>query len=224
MECQEIRFRNKITVVQFLLSIGIVYQHTQWNYSDNSVLNIIQSFLFYIIESCVPFFFMISGYLFFRTFDIKNVKKKYLSRCRTLLVPYILWNILYAAFMIIMVKIGFVKNIFISDNIGGVLFQIINSEFSPLWFIKYLMIFTLISPLAYFLLRRKYIGILTLLAMIMINAFSYYFGYMKIPIDVNSNSIIMLNYQYIYYAVGGYCALNLKKLLKNQIKDMLLLE
>lgn len=52
----EARFRNKITFIQFLLSIGIVYQHTVWNYSGSMVLNTLQSFLFYLLETCVPFF------------------------------------------------------------------------------------------------------------------------------------------------------------------------
>ena len=47
MNEQEKRFRNKITFIQFLLSIGIVYQHTVWNYKENSILNGGQSFLFF---------------------------------------------------------------------------------------------------------------------------------------------------------------------------------
>lgn len=64
MDEVENRFRNKITFIQFLLSVGIVYQHTIWNYKGNNMLNMGQSFLFFLIETCVPFFFMISGYLF----------------------------------------------------------------------------------------------------------------------------------------------------------------
>lgn len=32
MRQNTIKFNDKITVISFLLSIGVVYQHTQWNY------------------------------------------------------------------------------------------------------------------------------------------------------------------------------------------------
>ena len=113
------QFRNKITAVQFLLSVGIVYQHTVWNYRENPILNAGQSFLFYLIETCVPFFFMISGYLFFRTYDKSKWKEKMLSRVRTLLIPYMVWNAIYTLFMVTLKRIGLISNLTISDNLGG---------------------------------------------------------------------------------------------------------
>lgn len=158
MESLEERFRNKITFIQFLLSVGIVYQHTMWNYTDSSVLNGVHSFVFYLIETCVPFFFMISGYLFFRTYKPSNVKTKILSRVRTLLIPYLIWNTVYTGFIIGFTQIGLIHSASIKDNIGGIVLQLINAEFSPLWFVKYLMIFSLISPIFYYLLRGKLLG------------------------------------------------------------------
>ncbi len=32
MERRKISFSNKITILGFLLSIGVVYQHTQWKF------------------------------------------------------------------------------------------------------------------------------------------------------------------------------------------------
>lgn len=204
----EARFRNKITFIQFLLSIGIVYQHTVWNYSGSMVLNTLQSFLFYLLETCVPFFFMISGYLFFRTYSPSKAKMKIVSRMRTLLIPYLIWNTLYALFIIGLTRLGLIHNSTIDGDIGGILLQLINAEFSPLWFVKYLMVFSLIAPFFYYLLRRKIVGIITIFIMVILNAFFYYSGIMQTPLNVNSNSVVMLNYQYIFYAVGAYGALN----------------
>lgn len=75
---------------------------------------------------------MISGYLFFRTYKISNLKEKLISRVHTLLIPYILWNIIYAFFMIGLSKAGLIKNITIGKNVWNILFQILNAEFSPL--------------------------------------------------------------------------------------------
>ena len=206
----EERFRNKVTAVQFLLSVGIVYQHTVWNYRDNPILNAGQSFLFYLIETCVPFFFMISGYLFFRTYDHSKWKEKLLSRVRTLFIPYMVWNAVYTVFMVSLKRIGLITNLAFSNNLGGVILQLINSEFSPLWFIKYLMVFSLIAPIMYYVLRHRIVGALAIGIMIILNAWSFYSGIMQIPINVNANNLVMLNYQYIFYAVGAYGALNWK--------------
>ncbi len=46
----------------------------------------------------VPLFFMISGFLFFvgvNKFDTATYKCKILSRARTLLIPYLIWNLIY---------------------------------------------------------------------------------------------------------------------------------
>ena len=115
---KEIRFRNKITFIQFLLSVGIVYQHTAWNYRECNILNLSQTFLFFLIETCVPFFFMISGFLFFRTYKPSKIKEKILSRVRTLLIPYVIWNTIYAVFIIGLTKIGFIHNATINENRG----------------------------------------------------------------------------------------------------------
>ena len=34
---------------------------------------------------------------------------------------------------------------------------------------------------------------------------------MEIPLNVNANNIVMLNYQYIFYAISAYGALNYRK-------------
>lgn len=115
----ESRFRNKITFIQFLLSVGIVYQHTAWNYKRNSILNVGQSFLFFLIETCVPFFFMISGYLFFRTYNPSKAKIKIVSRIKTLLIPYLIWNLLYMIFVITLTKMGLIHNSGTSENVWG---------------------------------------------------------------------------------------------------------
>ena len=119
MDNIEVRFRNKIMFVQFLLAVGIVYQHTVWNYKESALLNVGQNFLFYLMETCVPFFFMISGYLFFRTYEQAKAKEKIVSRARTLLIPYLIWNIIYTCFIIGLVKIGFVHNVVINNRGGG---------------------------------------------------------------------------------------------------------
>lgn len=94
---------------------------------------------------------------------------------------------------------------------GGAILKLINSEFSPLWFVKYLMIFSLTAPVFYYLLNGKVQGIIVLLVMCGLNIYFYYSGIMEVPLNVNANNIIMLNYQYIFYGIGAYGALNYRQ-------------
>ena len=104
--------------------------------------------------------------------------------------------------------IGLIQNISISETIGGRVVQLLNSEFSPLWFIKYLMVFVLISPLMYYILKNKIAGGMLIILSLLLNIIFYYNRVLDLPIDVNANNFSMFNYQYVYYAVGCYMALN----------------
>ena len=137
-----IEFSNKITFLQFALSILIVYQHTSWRYNGSLLaLSQIHGFLFYLTQTAVPLFFMISGYLFYRTFKIEKAVDKLKSRIKTLVVPYLIWNVIYAVGMILLKHFGFVNSVHIENN-WKLLLQILNSDFSPLWFVKYLIVFS----------------------------------------------------------------------------------
>lgn len=215
----ESRFRNKVTWIQFILCVGIVYQHMRWNYGNLDLLSMCQHTLYYLIQTCVPFFFVISGYLYFRTYQKDSAKKKIISRIKSLGLPYLIWNTIYAAYTILMSSIGLMKSANIPS--GRVLWKILNSEFSPLWYVKYLMIFSIISTIVYFVLRRKLLGGLFIALMMLFNMFSYFTGMMRLPLNVNENSIIMLNYQYIFYTVGAYAALHFKNIVENPSKKII---
>ena len=66
----KISFSTKVSILSFVLCCGVVSQHVKWTCRDIEWLNALQSFWFFIVETCVPFFFMISGYLFFRTYRV----------------------------------------------------------------------------------------------------------------------------------------------------------
>lgn len=132
-----------------------------------------------LFPSCVAIFFLLSGYFFFTGEQPKKIfyfKEKWRSRVRTLLVPYILWNSI--ALLLFYVK---------SSNLLGGLSMQSGEEFSvvkylsgywafyysgdipvngPLWFVRDLMVVSLLAPLLYWLLRNRWVGAVTLLALI----------------------------------------------------------
>lgn len=129
-----------------------------------------------IVVVAVPVFFIISGYFFFynvKEFNSDVYVTKLKKRGRTLLIPYLLWNLL-PVFMII----G--GNLF-SIIFRGKSFDALCSFFyglwddglwhiwwdktsgtmpfdSPLWYVRDLMIVVCLSPIIYWLIKR--IGLL----------------------------------------------------------------
>ena len=204
----EMYIRNKFTIISFILAVGIVYLHSKFqNCGGQFQFDEFHDFIIFILNTCVPLFFCISGYLFFRNFQFNKVTSKLKRRAKSLLIPYIIWNIGYVAFMYIAYKTGLMHDSVMSDSPLELTKAVINSECSPLWFVRYLMIFICIAPLAYFILRYRVIGGLVIICMIIFNIYNYQQGAFANCIDVNANTLVMFNYQFIYYAIGAYAAL-----------------
>ena len=119
-----------------------------------------------ICRIAVPCFFMISGYLFFNKLEDKWDTRIWLDklkkRVRTLLVPYLLWNLIAAVaiwgYRWLFAKMhgevypGFIDRIVQSrslwDDSGTLPFD------GPLWFIRYLMIFVVTAPLFWLFVKH----------------------------------------------------------------------
>lgn len=207
-------FSSKISVLSFVMSVMIVYLHLKFLYNGNHVLSEIHRFIIVILNTCVPTFFAISGYLFFRNFKISHLKDKLYRRIKSLLIPYLFWNVVYVAFMIAMGQLNLTDNI-IDISFQNILVSIINSECSPLWFVRYLLLFVIIAPLTYNIFRRRFIGSFFLIAILIYNYYNYSTGLLGTHINVNANNLAMFNYQYAYYALGAYFALNFKSLVES---------
>ncbi|MBR2300562.1 MAG: acyltransferase [Bacteroidaceae bacterium] len=131
-----------------------------------------------LFPSCVAIFFLLAGYFFFTGEQKRNIayfRDKLRRRVQTLLVPYLLWNTL--ALLLFYIKS--------SDFLGG-LSQQSGEDFSfakyltgywafyfsgdipangPLWFVRDLMVVSLLSPLLYQLLRNRWLGVISLLVL-----------------------------------------------------------
>ncbi len=118
--------------------------------------------------SAVPLFFGISGYLFFynSSFTVEFFKKKYLSRVRTLLVPFVLWlGISFFVFFILQTIPGtdafFKEKRIINFSLSDVIQKTISSPLCyQFWYIRDLILFVLISPILYLFVRYlSYFGL-----------------------------------------------------------------
>ena len=172
-----------ITALRFPLALLVVLIHTQnkvWqaaDVQDSLWFSVPVQFLSRSLPSvAVPLFFAISGFLFFyqkQTFTLADQREKLRKRCVTLLLPYVVWNLL--AFLLdplkAMVQGAEWETVFqnvtpldvfwgkisvnSSANMWGMtVWEASYPELDQLWFVRDLMIVVLFAPLIHYLVRR----------------------------------------------------------------------
>ena len=102
-----------IDTLRFPLMLGVVFIHSafmSYFYPDGRTVFDLENMPVYSLAAyifsdnlgqiAVPLFFFMSGYLFFYGngggFGWRGYLVKLKKRCRTLLVPYVVWNVVYA--------------------------------------------------------------------------------------------------------------------------------
>ncbi len=170
-----------IKLLRFPLIVGVVCNHSKilsYGFSE-SFLGKLQYLLSDIVCHPSTIFFIFSGYLFFRNIDQLTPQtyiQKIKNRIKTLLIPYLIWDLLYLLFIWgIQVVLGMTSTAnhkVIADysfTEGLSLFW--NGYYNgkpinfPLWFIRDLMIVVLFSPILYYVLwaEKKYLKSFSLL-------------------------------------------------------------
>lgn len=151
---------TKIKILTFFSILGVVFIHSSFlQAGDFPIYNFMEYLLGgSLFRFCVPLFFCISGYLFFYSLREKKMNaiwKKFKIRCKTLLLPYLLWCVIFViticSIEIIPGCAKFINNSLI-DHLrnNSILQNLVDIFYSPLafhmWFIKYLIYFVMLSP------------------------------------------------------------------------------
>lgn len=130
-----------------------------------SYFKAVYPFSLWLGETGVPGFFFISGYLFF--LSKKTYGQKIKTRIHTLLIPYLLWNALLLSLYLIAYAFGYPQKInYRNITEYGIIDYIRlfwdrgtydNGNFVPLlcpfWYIRNLLIMTILSPLIYYITK-----------------------------------------------------------------------
>lgn len=154
--------RNKtIDVMKALSTIMVVYIHSHniVNYAGMGNRNAVIQLISVLTGAGVPAFFLISAYLMKKSTKPykENVKKK----VKTLLLPYLLWILIYLMLEVVGNKV--LPTAF-SDvtkwsrvdwikNLVGIPF-VDSPIYSPLWFVRDLFILNLIAPVFELIINR----------------------------------------------------------------------
>ncbi|MCR5713417.1 MAG: acyltransferase [Bacteroidales bacterium] len=162
-----------ISALRFPLILLVIWVHaTVWTHIP--VADPLQERVFHFVTDLFSFnlgrvavcvFFVLSGYLFFWSADPDQVGlqwflKQWKKRVRTLLVPYLIWNLIMIAAVagksLLLYKTG------LKDDGGLAVLQSstvwdwlwFRPANLPLWYVRDLMCLTLCTPLLYFIFRH----------------------------------------------------------------------
>ena len=169
----------------------------------------------FLCDIAIPGFALISGYLFFATADFSKTTylKKIQNRVFTLLIPYIVWNLIIFAGDVALVFLGKINlvnstkwnflnvmNIFWSIKGNGAGTCPYNG---PLWYIRDLFILCLLTPAIYPLLKVKFVKhvffVILLIAV-----------FVNVPHIYHNERIFT-----VYFCFGGFFALNQIRIFAN---------
>lgn len=164
----ELRVRRKIQYLSFILAISVIFIHTYnvevYGLSAESggagtALWHLEKFFDKVQHACVPFFFAISGYLFFRNYSWDRVLEKYRSRIHSLLIPYLLWCTLYFVLYFICTNVPVLSRYMNMEKVPLSLAYYLsclwNNTYTILWFVKNLLLAIINAPVYYALFVKK---------------------------------------------------------------------
>lgn len=179
---------KRITSLRWLLIVFVVFIHNNFSKENADYYNIafsqparvfwLKSFISNSIScSAVPLFFMFSAYLQFSKQDKYPMLLK--KKIQSLLIPYIIWTLLYICAFFTAQSLPWTKEFFINPQnyirnwtlinwIGAFVGKTFREDGFPLvyqfWFIRDLMILCIISPFLHFLSKHFPIGTFLLIA------------------------------------------------------------
>lgn len=197
---QEQKFRNKVNTLSLILAVLVVFFHSN-AYLHESYDNFACRFQFFVCnnlsQGAVPTFFAISGFLFYRDFDLSQLKRKWKSRFHSLVIPYLFWNAVYTLYMFVVSKMPFVGTASFPLDMPHLLKGIFYHEYNgPFWYMFQLILLTALCPVIYTVMKRKVTAIPFLAGM-----------YVLFALDIKDLWILQTR-AVIYYSLGVFFALH----------------
>lgn len=160
-------FSKKVTLLNVVATFLVVLLHSETPLRFGQPFDL-QSYpfiysVFCLAQVAVPLFFFISAILFYRNCDWKDIPKKLYKRIFSLLIPFLLWNLIFCVIYYLAAVIPFlaarVNPIVPLDTAKDWLLAIWRTDLTPLWFVKYLIIYCLASPIILLVVKNKWVGL-----------------------------------------------------------------
>ena len=162
---------NRVDLLRVLLTVGIVCRHATMTdlAVSTSAFDAITQGIIWLTEVCVPLFYVISGYLYFRNAPLDPQPRwfldKYKSRFFSLVIPYLIANVIaWGCYYFAIKVVPSMVSGFFGDNWKDPVFVFWTGPVNmSLWFIRELILVVLVSPLIFLLVRYlRWWGVLAL--------------------------------------------------------------
>lgn len=211
------KLSKQIIWVQLISSFIIVFDHCFDYINFESIKSTVLDNLVFVLTEAIRVgatriamasFFAISGFLLFKNLGKflnldKGVFKWYKQilgkRLRTLVIPYLFFNLVWTLFFSLLSLMNFSDDFYFSVNnvLAGVFLGKYNEVF---WYIKVLIFFIVISPLIAY--SYKFLNKWLLLLLITI------YSILEIPSSLGIISLSNNFNGFFYFVLGGYFAFN----------------
>ena len=204
---------KKLSGINALMSVLVVLLHSEnlhaYTMTEGMLSSFVKGFEWFFSENlclmAVPAFFMISGVLFYRDFDISLYPKKLKSRFFSLIVPFFAWNLFRYLLFYILGVTGFAKGVMgarpLEFNFKSIISSVVFYESNlGFWFIYQLILYSILSPVIRLLVKNKWVGIFSVFGMIAIYSSDIFGDFLM----VTMNKRFILLDSFIYYFIGAY--------------------
>ncbi len=180
---EEQKLFYKLDIIALIASIFVISIHTSVDtfYAeyidvtrgfDLAMLNFTNLIRVYLANFAVPYFFVRAGMLFFRNFSVKVYPQKLKSRFFSLLIPFVVWNLIAYVFDVAITKLPVISNYIYQRSTepltGQELYRIlVEYKYHPFnWFLASLIVYVVISPVLWLLLQNRYLSIAGLIGLV----------------------------------------------------------
>lgn len=210
------RVKKKIVVLNFIGIIQVMLLHSTgskyFEVTDTLnaiILRVVQKYNF----SGVMMFFLISGFLFFANIDITKVTiqtftEKWKKRIKSIVIPYFAWSILWMLIVAIMSQIPFLTSKMESFQTFEMTFDsvmqgiFLSKYCGALWYLRYLCVFFLLSPVFFQIIKNKKRGYLWIIVLFLVS-------FLKIQYLFESN-----NCGFLFYNIGAFLGIHGKRIIE----------
>lgn len=165
----EKEFRGRIYWLTFFFSILVIWLHsfngelflgaTETGVWVDRVERAVGS----LGQIAVPGFFMVSSYLFYRGFTWKKLIPKWRTRVNSLLIPYLLWNLLYYIGYVAATRLPGVSHVIGKTpapfNLEQAAAAVVRYSYNPVfWYLYQLILLVALAPVIYVLCKNTWVG------------------------------------------------------------------
>lgn len=152
---------DRIKFLGFLMTCGMVVYHCPIlgeEYSlgawDTQINEMLRGFISSLGTIVMCYFFANTGFLLFRNFELKDYPAKIKRRFFSLLIPYLLWQIVVMLIDILQKQYAFDKVDFLRRTFGLVMWPLDGA----LWYMYAVFLMALLSPVLLILFKNKKIA------------------------------------------------------------------